>query len=92
MASGAAAASASAGSVPETRSRAQHGPFRDTAVLICGFAPPERDALVGAVQALGGNTQTRFRANALPHVVVCGTTADDNFRVSCFFSCAVVAV
>lgn len=67
--------------MPEARSRMQYGAFANTAVLVCGFPAAERDALVGAVQALGGSTQTRFRANALPHVVVVGTTADESFRV-----------
>lgn len=79
------------GSVTETRSRVQYGAFRDTTVLVAGFAPEARDALVGQVQALGGNTQTRFHERALPHVVVCGTTNDESFRVRARRACAAAA-
>jgi hypothetical protein len=60
----------------------QYAPFRDTTVLVCGFPPADCDALVGSVQTMGGNTQTRFHSKALPHVVVCGSTLDEHYRVS----------
>jgi hypothetical protein len=59
----------------------QHGPFRATTVLVCGYSPPDVDALIGVVQGMGGNTQSRFHTKALPHIVVCGNTLDESYRV-----------
>jgi hypothetical protein len=76
-------ASASAGSLQETgRSRPQHGAFRETTVLVCGHTPePEGNRLAGMVRDMGGSTQARFHAKGLPHVVVCGCTLDEGYRV-----------
>jgi len=81
-------ASGSGGSLTETgRSRMQHAPFRETTVLVCGFSACESEELVCSVQAMGGNTQTRFHLKALPHVAVCGCTLDEHYRVRASFFC-----
>lgn len=72
------------------RSRMQHGSFRETTVLVCGFADADRDALVSRVQEMGGNTQTRLHSTTLPHVVVCGKMLDEHYRVCFACSCAAV--
>jgi hypothetical protein len=74
----------------ESLGRSRPGPFRETTVLVCGFAPPATDALVREVQAMGGNTQTRYHESALPHVAVVGSTLDPGYRVRCWFDVCVL--
>lgn len=84
-----ASAAVSGGSLSGSlHGRLQHGVFRNTTVLVCGHAAADTDELVRAVQAMGGATQTRLRDSSLPHVVICGCTLDESYRVRAGAGCS----
>lgn len=60
----------------------RYATFNSTKVLICGYPEADAGALSKAIEQEGGKVLKKYYKGSRPDVIVCGTVADRNCKVS----------
>lgn len=60
----------------------RYATFNSTKVLICGYPEADAAALSKAIEQEGGKVLKKYYKGSRPDVIVCGTVADRNCKVS----------